>query len=105
MTKLVNFDAETLNSSLEGTHPCPKWVLCLALLAQYLHYSSLFSCNFFQKSLLCTTANCSNWQSVHFQTCYFYQDYYLLKQNVNSTIKINDLGQNVYNPVSGIKTY
>ena len=43
MVKLVNFDAETLSSSLEGTQPRPKWVLCLALLVSIsiiLHFSA-----------------------------------------------------------------
>ena len=47
MVKLVTFDAETLSSSQEGTQPHPKWVLCPALLAQYLlilHFSvAIFS--------------------------------------------------------------
>ena len=30
MTKLVNFDAETLSSSLEGTQPHSEWLLGLA---------------------------------------------------------------------------
>ena len=50
MVKLVNFDAETLSSSPNGTQPRPEWALGLALLAQYLHHSSLFSCNLFQKN-------------------------------------------------------
>ena len=50
MVKLVNFDAETLSSSLKDTQPRPEWALGLALLAQYLHHSSLFSCNLFDKN-------------------------------------------------------
>ena len=45
MTKLKNFDAETLSYSLEGT---AEWALCFAPLAQYLYHSSLFSYNFFK---------------------------------------------------------
>ena len=33
MVKLVNFDAETLSSSLEDTKPRPKWALDIAILA------------------------------------------------------------------------
>ena len=33
MVKLVNFDAETLSSSIKDTQPRPEWVLRLALLA------------------------------------------------------------------------
>ena len=88
MVKLVNFDAETLSSSLEGTQPRPKWVLCLALLAQYLHHSSLFSCNFFRNHCFAPLLTVQIGSQCMFRTCYFYQDYYLLKQNINSTIKI-----------------
>ena len=48
MVKLVNFDAETLSSSLEDTQPRPEWALNFTLLAQYLYYSSLFNCKFSQ---------------------------------------------------------
>ena len=33
MVKLVNFDAETLSSSIKDTQPRPEWALRLALLA------------------------------------------------------------------------
>ena len=60
MAKLMNFDAETLSSSLKDTQPRPRVGVKSCSFGSVTPSLFIFQLQFFLKSLLCTTANYFN---------------------------------------------